>query len=513
MTESLPIDGRSLTREQFLAVVRGRCAVALEPSAREAIRSARASVDRAVAADRPVYGLTTGFGRLAEVRVPADRAAALQLNLIRSHASGTGPPLAEELVRGLMLLRANAFARGHSGVRLELVETLLTWLNRGLWPYVPEQGSVGASGDLAPLAHLALTLGGEGECLDPEGHRRPTPEVLAANGLSPITLAAKEGVALINGTSLMASYLALGTEDAENLLAAAEGAIALAWDALRGSTEALDDRIGELRGLPEQRGAAGRLRDRLAGSQLAGAPGQPQDPYTLRCAPQVLSATALALGFARRLAESELNAVSDNPLVFGGDEFLSGGNFHGQPLALALDTLALGVQYLAGYAERRVARILNPATNRGLPAFLAREPGLTSGFMIAQYLQAALVAENAVLVLPASATSLPTSADQEDFNSQGAAAGAKLRRVITNAERAVAVEWLVAGQAVEARRPLAGGVGNEAALRALRAIVPPLATDRPLGPDLERVAEAIHDGSLVRASGLRRAPSMRADLG
>jgi histidine ammonia-lyase len=504
MTESLPLDGRSLTLEQFLAVTRGRCAVAVEPGAWEAVRAARASVERALAADRPVYGVTTGVGRLADVSIPPERVDALQLNLIRSHASGAGPPLPEELVRGMMLLRANAFARGHSGVRPELIEALLLWLNRGLVPLVPEQGSVGASGDLAPLAHLALTLVGEGALLDARGAPRPAAEVLAANGIAPITVRAKEGVALINGTSLMASYLALGAEDAANLLAAAEGAVALSWDALRGAIEPLDDRIAELRGIPEQREVARRLRARLAGSRLVGSSGLPQEPYTLRCAPQVLGAAALAIGFARRLAESELNAVSDNPLVFGGDEFLSGGNFHGQPLALALDTLALGTQYLAGFAERRVARLIDPATNRGLPAFLAGEPGLSSGFMIAQYLQAALVAENVVLLHPASGTSLPTSADQEDFNSQGAAAGAKLRRVIANTERVVAVEWLVAGQALEVRRPLSGGAGSEASLRALRALVPPLGGDRPLAPDIARVAEAIHDGSLLRSCGLDR---------
>ncbi|HEV2316482.1 MAG TPA: histidine ammonia-lyase [Thermoplasmata archaeon] len=504
MTETLPLDGSSLTLDQFLAVVRGRCGVALVPAAREAIRGARGVVERAVASERPIYGVTTGFGRLADVRVQAPATEALQLNLIRSHASGAGSPLPEELVRGMMLLRVNTFARGLSGVRPELVDVLIECLNRGIYPFVPEQGSVGASGDLAPLAHLALALIGEGECIDPHGVRRVSAEILVANGIRPAVLVAKEGVALINGTSLMTSYLALAVADARNLLAAAEDAIALAWDALRGSMEPLDDRLGVARNLPEQRAVAERLRRRLNGSELAfrASTGQPQDPYTLRCAPQVLAATELAVGFAERVAATELNAVSDNPLVFPGDEFVSGGNFHGQPLALALDTLALGVQYLAGYSERRVARLLNPATNRGLPAFLASDPGLTSGFMIAQYLQAAIVAENVVLAHPASAMSLPTSADQEDFNSQGAAAGAKLRRLITNVERVIAVEWLVAGQALEARRPTAGGAGSERALRALRGLVPPLSTDRPLAGDIDRVAAALHDGSLVRQSAL-----------
>jgi histidine ammonia-lyase len=504
MTETLPLDGSSLTLEQFLAVTRGRCGISLVPGAWESIRVARGSVERAATARRVVYGVTTGFGRFADVHIAPEAADALQVNLVRSHSCGTGPALPEEVVRGMMLLRVNAFARGHSGVRPELVQALVDALNHQLYPFVPEQGSVGASGDLAPLAHLALALTGEGECLDREGRRRPASELLNGNGLAPLALRAKEGVALINGTSLMASYLAFACADGRTLLSAAEAALAMSWDALRGSREPLDDRLGVARNLPEQRVVASRLRHLLEGSQLVLPAGRPraQDPYTLRCAPQVLAAVELALGFARRIADGELNAVSDNPLVFPGEEFVSGGNFHGQPLALPLDTLALAVQYIAGYSERRVARLVDPATNGGLPAFLASDPGLTSGFMIAQYLQAALVAENSVLAHPASALSLPTSANQEDFNSQGAAAGAKLRRVLANAERVVAVEWLVAGEAMEARRPTSGGRGSESALRALRALVPPLAADRPLGPDIERVAGAIHDGALLRAAGL-----------
>ncbi len=499
MTESLPLDGHSLTLDQFLAVVRGRCAVALVPEAWERIRAARASVERIVRSDRAVYGVTTGFGRLADVRIPGNAVETLQRNLIRSHASGSGPALPEEIVRGMMLLRLQAFAQGRSGVRPETCDALLAALNRGLYPFVPEQGSVGASGDLAPLAHLALALLGEGELIDGSGTRRPAGELLAENGLPALTLGAKEGVSLINGTSLMATYLALGVADAARLLEADLLAVAMSWDALRGSVEPLDDRVGEARNLPEQRVIASRLLTLLGGSRLASLPGASpaQDPYTLRAAPQVLAAVELAIGFARRIAEGELNAVTDNPLVFPGDETRSGGNFHGQPLALALDTLALGVQYLAGFSERRVAGLLNPATNRGLPAFLASEPGLTSGYMIGQYLQAALVAENNVLVHPASSISLPTSADQEDFNSQGAYAGAKLRRILDNSERVVAVEWIVAGQALETRRPLPGGSGSEAALRALRSFVPPLAADRPLAPDLDRLVSALRDGSLL----------------
>ena len=500
MTETLPLDGRSLTLEQFLAVVRNGCGVSLLPAATSAVAASRRAVERAVASGRAVYGVTTGFGALSERTVPPDRSRELQLSLVRSHASGTGPPLSREVVRGLILLRLNSLLRGNSGVRVELVERLADLLNRGLVPWIPEQGSVGASGDLAPLAHLTLAVIGEGAFVPPRtGAPEPAADVLAREGLAPLTLAEKEGVALLNGTSLMASYLALGVADARELLSAATLACALSFDALEGHPESLDDRLGEVRGSPDQRAVAGSLRALLDRSQLSarrsGWAGQ--DPYTLRCAPQVLGAARLGIEFAAGVAARELNAVTDNPLVFEGDEFVSGGNFHGQPLALALDLLALPVQYLAGFSERRTARILNPALNRGLPPFLAPEPGVSSGFMLVQYLAAALVNENATLAHPASASSLPTSADQEDYVSMGAWAGAKLVRILENARRVVAVEWIVAGQALELRRPRAGGRGSEAAVRALRSRVEPWSRDRSPSADVERVARAIADGSLV----------------
>ncbi|HEV2450029.1 MAG TPA: histidine ammonia-lyase [Thermoplasmata archaeon] len=500
MTESLPVDGSSLNLEQFLAVVRGRSTVEPTAEALVAVRAGRAAVERALASGRAVYGVTTGFGALASTPVGAARARELQLNLVRSHACGTGPPLPAEVVRGLLLLRLNSLCRGLSGVRPDLVRMLAECLNRGVVPWVPEQGSVGASGDLAPLAHLALALVGEGSCLDRTGGERPARQELSAAGLAPLALAEKEGVALINGTALMTSYLALGVADGQELLAAAESAAAMSFDALGGSLEPLDDQVHSARGLPEQAQVAARMRERLAGSALTSPVGQAraQDPYTLRAIPPVFGASVLALEWAEQVLASELNAVSDNPLVLPGDLFLSGANFHGQPLALALDTLALGLQYLAGFSERRISRLLHPALNGGLPAFLSPEPGAHSGYMIAQYLASALVLENAGLVHPASALSLPTSADQEDFNSEGARAGAKLRRLIENARRVIAVEWLVAGQALELRRPKTGGKGSEAALRALRSLVPSLERDRPLAPEIEQVADAIADGSLLR---------------
>lgn len=500
MTDPLPLDGRSLTLATFLDVVRHGRAVVLAPPARAAVAESRQAVEKAAGSDRAVYGVNTGFGGLSEHRIPADKIRDLQLALVRSHASGTGDALPKDVVRGLILLRLNSLARGRSGVRPELLEHLCEFLNRGLVPWIPEQGSVGASGDLAPLAHLALAMIGEGAFLSAKtGATEPARVVLEREGIAPVTLAEKEGVALLNGTALMASYLALAVHDLADLLDAASVAIALSFDALEGDPGSLDDRLGEVRNLEEQRAAARAVRQLLEGTALA-VPRRTwagQDPYTLRCVPQVLAAVRLALGFADGIVDRELNAVTDNPVVFG-DEFVNGGNFHGQPLALALDTLAIATQYVAAFSERRTARILHPALNRGLPAFLAPEPGVSSGFMIPQYLAAALVNENSTLVHPASAASLPTSADQEDFVSMGPWAGVKLRRVLSNTRKVVAIEWIVAGEALERRRPKTGGTGSEAALHALRQRVAPWTADRSPASDIERMAVAIEDGSAVR---------------
>lgn len=500
MSETVPLDGRSLTLDTFVGIVRGHREVSLTSDARTAMASSRRAVEAAVRAGRAVYGVTTGFGALSDRAIPATKARELQLSLVRSHASGTGPALPRDVVRGLVLLRLNSLVRGHSGIRAEVAERLVDVLNKDLVPWIPEQGSVGASGDLAPLAHLALALIGEGAFVGGSGESVPAREVLAREAMAPLELVEKEGVALLNGTALMASYLALSVADGRELLDAALIAAALSYDALEGSPESLDDRLGEVRNSREQQAVAQSLRKLLDGSGLAvhRATWSGQDPYTLRCLPQVLSAVRLALAFAESIVTSELNAVTDNPIVFGEDEFLNGGNFHGQPLALALDTLALAVQYIASFSERRVARLVHPALNRGLPAFLSPEPGVSSGFMVPQYLAAALVNENATLVHPASATSLSTSADQEDFVSMGPWAGQKLRRVLSNARRVVAVEWIVAGQALELRRPRQGGRGSEAALRALRARVAAWSRDRSPAPDIERVAVAIETGEIVR---------------
>jgi histidine ammonia-lyase len=502
MAEPVPVDGRSLTLERFLSVARNARGVGLVPDALERVRTSRARVERAVAAGRAVYGVTTGFGALSTVAIPLAKVRELQLSLVRSHASGTGPPLPAEVVRGMVLLRLNSLSRGLSGVRPEVLEALAGLLNRGLVPWIPEQGSVGASGDLAPLAHLALALTGEGSFRsEGPGGRVPAAEALARAGLRPLVLEAKEGVALVNGTALMTSYLALGVAGAHELLDAALVAAGMSVDALLGSPTSFDDRLGEARNAPDERAIAASLRALLAHSELAAARAEwsGQDPYTLRCIPQVLGASRLAIRFAEEVVGRELNAVTDNPLTFEPDDFLSGGNFHGQSLAFALDALALGVQYVAGFAERRISRLLHPSLNRGLPAFLAPEPGVSNGFMIPQYVAAALVNENATLVHPASASSLPTSADQEDYVSMGAWAGAKLARVLENARKVVAIEWLVAGSALEQRRPRTGGVGSTAALRALRERVGPWTEDRSPADDLVGLARAIESGELVRA--------------
>ena len=500
MTDPVAVDGRSLSLDAFLAVARGARPVALAPGALERVRASRAQVERAVRAGRPVYGVTTGFGALSTVTIPEAKVRELQSSLVRSHASGTGPPLPPDLARGLVLLRLNSLAAGLSGVRPEVLEALAGVLNHGLVPWIPQQGSVGASGDLAPLAHLALALTGEGAFRDGTGDGRiAAAETLARAGIRPLVLEAKEGVGLVNGTALMTSYLALGVADARALLEAAVVAAGMSVDALLGSPQSFDDRLGAARNAPDERAVAASLRALLAGSQLAASRSEwaGQDPYTLRCLPQVLGASRLAVRWAEEVVGRELNAVTDNPLVLAPDDFVSGGNFHGQSLAFALDALALGVQYVAGFAERRVSRLVHPALNRGLPAFLAPEPGVSNGFMIPQYVAAALVNENATLVHPASASSLPTSADQEDYVSMGAWAGAKLARVIENARKVVAIEWLVAGAALDRRRPRTGGSGSEAALRALHARVRPWEADRSPADDIDRVARAIASGELV----------------
>jgi histidine ammonia-lyase len=432
--------------------------------------------------------VTTGFGKLAHVRIPPEQARELQRNLIRSHASGVGDPLPVEAVRAMMLLRANVLLRGTSGVRPALPELIVAMLNQRVHPRVPSQGSVGASGDLAPLAHLALAMIGEGE----DG------AALKAQGLRPITLEAKEGLAFVNGTQAQTGLAALLVQDAWVVWRTAHAAAAMSLEAVRGTPEPFDARIHDARPHPWQQRSAALLRELLADSAIRESHREHdprvQDAYSLRCTPQVLGAVGEALAFAGRLVATELNAATDNPLVFDGD-VLSGGNFHGQPVALALDVAGIALTTLAGLAERRLERIVNPDLSSGLPPFLARDPGLESGFMTAQITAAALVADCRVLATPASVQSVPTEGNQEDVVPMGMSAAWKGERILANAVRIVAIELLAAAQGLEFLKPLTPGRGVARTYAALRQEAAALDGDRPLTADIERVAVGIRAGT------------------
>jgi histidine ammonia-lyase len=490
-----------LTLAELERVARGGAPAPLTSAARARLVRGRETVDAMVAEGTVVYGVTTGFGDLSSVRIDAADAAQLQLNLVRSHAIGVGEPLPAEVVRGMLLLLANSLSKGHSGVRPELVELLLGLLERDVLPVVPSRGSVGASGDLAPLAHVAVVLCGEGEATV-GGKRLDGGEALRSAGLEPIKLAAKEGLALINGTHLIAACGALALRDARRLLDAAIVTAALSLEAFMGSTTPFDARIHELRPHPGQRAVAARLRSLLEGSAIVASHadcGRVQDPYTLRCLPQVIGAIADALDYAEGVLERELDAVTDNPLLFPDDgEAVSGGNFHGQPLSLALDHLGLALCELASFAERRTYALLSPSY-AGLPRFLTPHPGLSSGLMIAQYTQAALVNECQVLSHPAGAGSVPTSAGMEDFNSMGAWAALKARQIVDCAAHVVAIELVCACQGVEFHRPLQTTAPLEAALAAVRKRVARLEQDRSLSAEVIALAHALRSGELVLA--------------
>jgi histidine ammonia-lyase len=480
-------------------VARGGTPPPLDGDERARIERGRATVERLVASGEPVYGLTTGFGSLASVRIDPSDARVLQRNLVRSHAVGAGEPLARDTVRGMLFLLSESLRRGYSGVRVELVELLRSLLARDVLPVIPSKGSVGSSGDLAPLAHLALVLIGEGEAFF-EGERMPGADALRRAGLEPVELAEKEGLALINGTHLMAACGGLAIGEARRVLEAAIVTAALSLEAFMGSTAPFDDRIHALRPQRGQRRVATRLRELLDGSPIVASHadcGRVQDPYTLRCIPQVLGAISDALDYVTATLELELAAVTDNPLVFPDEgDVVSGGNFHGQPLSLVLDHLALALCELASFSERRTYALLSPSY-AGLPPFLTPHPGLNSGMMIVQYAQAALVSECMVLAHPAGAGSIPTSAGQEDFNSMGALAALKARTVIENASHVVASELACASQGVEFHRPLRTTEPLEAMLAAVRERVPRIEHDRSLAGELATLARDIRRGELA----------------
>ena len=506
--ERVLLDGDTLTIEEVLAVSHGRARPELAPEARERVRRARAFVEARLEDGEAHYGINTGFGTLAEVRIPRGDLERLQRNLVLSHATGVGAPLSLPETRALMLLRANVLAKGVSGIREETLDLLVAMLERGVIAVVPERGSVGASGDLAPLAHLALVLIGEGEAwLVPEGRapagaiRLPGGEALRRAGLAPLVLGAKEGLALVNGTQAMTAVGCHAVARAERLAALADLAGAMTLEGLLGSHRPFVPEIQAARGQPGQVAAAARLRELLAGSELNASHQGPechkvQDPYSLRCMPQVHGAARDGIGFCRGVLAREVNAATDNPLVFPElGEIVSGGNFHGQPVSLALDVLAIAASHLAAVSERRVEQLVNPSLS-GLPPFLAPRTGLDSGFMIAQVTSAALVSECKILCHPASVDSIPSSAGREDHVSMGMSAALKARQVVDDVRTCLAIEILVAAQALDLRAPLRPAPRVAEAHRRVRDVVPHLDRDRELHRDVEAVCRLVDEGAL-----------------
>ncbi len=508
MPTTILLDGQTLSLEGLIAIAQGADA-ALCPQARARMVDSRRLVEAIAAGDEPVYGINTGFGALAEVAVAREDLARLQRNLVLSHAVGVGDPLTIPETRALMALRANVLARGVSGVRVVLVERLIQCLNLGIHPIIPRKGSVGASGDLAPLAHLAMSLIGEGMAREHHGPTEPVADILDRHGLDALVLEAKEGLGLTNGTQAMMAVGALALHLAEQLADLADVAGACSLEGLMGTARAFDDRVMQARPHPGQRESARRLRALLAGSEIMESHqdcGKVQDPYSLRCMPQVHGATRQALDHVRSVLEVEINSATDNPLIFSDEgESISGGNFHGQPLALALDYLAIATAELANISERRIEQLVNPMLS-GLPAFLTAEPGINSGFMITQVTAAALINENKVLCHPASVDSIPSSANREDHVSMGMTSANKALVVVENVGRVLGIELLTAAQALDFRQPLKAGRGAQAAYEVIRSIVPHLGEDRALAHDLEAMGDILHSGAIrgaaERAAGL-----------
>jgi histidine ammonia-lyase len=501
--ETTVLTGDDLTVDDVWAVAVDRVPTVLSDESRERMRAAREVVQRAAHGSREhTYGINTGFGRFVSQSIPEDLSEELQVRLLRSHASGVGDPYPDDVVRAAMLLRANALAKGYSGARVETAELLVECLDRGVLPYVPSRGSVGASGDLAPLAHLALPLIGEGKAWV-DGELCEGADALARVGLEPLRLRAKEGLSLVNGTQFMAAFGALGLIRARRLAKAADLACALSLEALQGSRTSFFPQIHTARPLRGQQDSAANLLRLLEDSAIIEAHrwcDQVQDAYSLRCAPQVHGASRDLLDYVDYTVSTELNAATDNPLVLVEDDMLvSNGNFHGQSLAFALDALAMAVSELANISERRVERLVNPNLSGGLPAFLTTDGGLNSGFMIPQYVAASLVSESKSLCHPASVDSIPTSAGQEDHVSMGNASGLKAWQVLANSERVLAIELLAGAQGVEFLAPLEPGIGVRATRAFVRTLSPRLRDDRALADDIETVAAAVRDGSLVEA--------------
>jgi histidine ammonia-lyase len=498
---SISLTGNDLTFEQLYAVALRGEKVSLAPAAVERMKASRAVVDRLVASGETAYGVNTGFGKLASVRISAEQVRQLQVNLVRSHACGVGEPLSEAEARAMMLLRANALAKGLSGIRPKTVETLCAMLNARVHPVIPSQGSVGASGDLAPLAHLAQVVIGEGFAVF-QGTRMAGCDAMRGAGITPVALEAKEGLSLLNGTQGMLALLSLALREADILADTADVAAALSLDALRGSPGAFDARIMHARAYAGAAMTARNLAHLNEGSQIreshraADRDPRVQDAYSLRCTPQVHGAVRDSLAQAREMAGVELNSATDNPLVFardGAGDIISGGNFHGQPLAMAADQVAIALATLGGISERRVEQMTNPLTSM-LPAFLTPEPGLNSGFMIAQVAAAALTSENKALAAPHSIDSISTSGNQEDYVSMGMSGARRLARMVTNLQKIVAIELLCACQGIDLLAPLQTGTLARKAYAAVRAKSTKVTEDRPLAGDIESVSALIADG-------------------
>ena len=506
--KALHINGNDLTLEAVREVALEHCPVLLDPDARGAVQRARSVVDTLIAHNQVSYAITTGVGKLSDVRIAGEQIREMQVNLVRSHSVGVGEPLSPAEVRAMMLLRANSLSKGYSGVRTETIDRLCEMLNRRVTPFVPSQGSVGASGDLAPLAHLALTLIGEGECLDDKGGRVPTGEALRRAQVRPLVLEAKEAVSLINGTQGMLAVGILALLAAETLVDSADVIGSLTLDALRGTDSAFDERIHRARPHPGQLRTAENLRRMLEGSQIRESHRdcvRVQDAYSLRCMPQVHGAVRDTLQHCREVMETEVNSAVDNPLVFvknvkqadGQGAVISGGNFHGEPLAFALDFLGIALSALSGISERRLERLVNPALNEGLPPFLAPGAGLNSGFMMPQVTAAALVSENKILAHPASVDSITTSGNKEDYVSMGMTASLKLKRIVANTNNVLAIEAMAAAQALDFLAPLKPSKRGQAAHAAIRSVCSPMDKDRVMYQDFARIAELIASGKVA----------------
>jgi histidine ammonia-lyase len=494
------LDGESLTIADVVAVARHGATAVLAPHARVRMRTTRAIVESIVERGDPVYGVNTGFGKLSEISIPSDQLEALQRNLVRSHAAGVGVPLPDEVVRAMTLLRANVLAKGYSGARAELVDALVALLDHGIVPVIPEHGSVGASGDLAPLSHLARVLLGEGR-VRVNGVEVGAMDALKNAGLDPVVLGAKEGISLVNGTQAHTAIAALAVHDVSTLWHTANVAGAMTLEGLLGTPDAFEARLHDARGQVGQQRAASSLRALVADSEIRESHryGDPrvQDAYALRCMPQVHGPAYDALTFAREIVSRELNAATDNPLVFTDGTMTSGGNFHGQPVAMACDVLAIAVANLAVIAERRIDRLVNPDLNQGLPAFLAPNPGLESGLMMVQVTAAALASECKLLASPASVDSIPTDGSREDVVPMAMGAARKLRRATEHLTHVLAIELLCGAVALDCRAPLRPGRGVAEAHRRVREHVAPLRDDRAPSGDIEALATAIRSGTFL----------------